>query len=115
MQQVEGARRTREAELEAERRDLLQQLADREAECEELERPRTRANEERDRIQREGLELERTLDCAGSCKIEGRGVALFRSMRGDDFTGIIGLPLIRLVELLHHFGVEWPPACQHNR
>ena len=53
---------------------------------------------------------EAPLDCAGSYKIEGRGVALFESMSGTDYTGIIGLPLTRLVELLARFGVEWPPG-----
>jgi len=56
------------------------------------------------------VEDESPLDCAGSYKIEGRGIALFESMRGDDYTGIIGLPLTRLVELLARFGVEWPPG-----
>jgi septum formation protein len=56
------------------------------------------------------IEVESPLDCAGSYKIEGRGIALFESMRGDDYTGIVGLPLTRLVELLGRFGVEWPPG-----
>lgn len=46
------------------------------------------------------------LDCAGSYKIEGRGIALFTSIVGDDFTGIVGLPLIALTDLLTEAGFE---------
>jgi septum formation protein len=46
---------------------------------------------------------ESPLDCAGSYKVEGPGVALFAAMEGQDYTGIIGLPLTRLVTLLLRF------------
>lgn len=46
------------------------------------------------------------LDCAGSYKIEGVGIALFESIEGKDFTGVIGLPLTGLVTLLGRFGVR---------
>ena len=46
------------------------------------------------------------LDCAGSYKIEGRGIALFESIGGDDFTGIVGLSLIALTDLLIEAGFE---------
>jgi septum formation protein len=52
------------------------------------------------------VERERPLDCAGAYKVEGLGIALFSSMSGDDYTGIIGLPLTRLLDLLERFG--WP-------
>lgn len=39
-------------------------------------------------------------DCAGSYKLESDGVKLFSSMRGDDHTAIIGLPITRVIELL---------------
>lgn len=39
-------------------------------------------------------------DCAGSYKLEGAGIRLFESMRGDDYTAIIGLPLTRVYTLL---------------
>ena len=52
------------------------------------------------------IERERPLDCAGSYRIEGAGIALFSSMRGEDYTGIIGLPLTRVVELLGRFDVD---------
>lgn len=43
---------------------------------------------------------EQPLNCAGSFKSEGLGVALFERMEGDDPTALIGLPLIRLVSML---------------
>ena len=48
------------------------------------------------------------LDCAGSYKIEGQGIALFESIAGGDYTAIIGLPLTRVVALLARCGVEVP-------
>jgi MAF protein len=49
------------------------------------------------------VELESPLDCAGSYKVEGPGIALFSAMEGTDFSAIIGLPLTRLVTLLLRF------------
>jgi septum formation protein len=46
------------------------------------------------------------VDCAGSFKIEGLGIALMEKLAGDDYTALIGLPLIRLTEMLAQFGVE---------
>jgi septum formation protein len=54
------------------------------------------------------VDLDRPFDCAGSYRVEGPGIALFERMQGDDFTGIIGLPLTRVVELLARFGVVLP-------
>lgn len=48
---------------------------------------------------------EQPLNCAGSFKSEGLGVALFERMEGDDPTALIGLPLIRLVSMLEAEGV----------
>jgi septum formation protein len=48
------------------------------------------------------------VDCAGAYKIEGLGVTLFESIRGEDFTAVIGLPLTRLTALLAEFGVILP-------
>lgn len=39
-------------------------------------------------------------DCAGSYKIEAGGIRLFRTLRGDDYTAIVGLPLTRVWHLL---------------
>jgi len=49
---------------------------------------------------------ERPLDCAGAYKSEGLGIALFESMRGDDPTAIVGLPLIAMCGLLRRFGID---------
>jgi septum formation protein len=46
------------------------------------------------------------VDCAGSFKVEGLGIALMESMAGRDYTTLIGLPLIRLTEMLKDFGVD---------
>lgn len=47
-------------------------------------------------------------DCAGSFKAEGLGISLFSALRGDDPTSLIGLPLIRLCEMLRQEGIEIP-------
>lgn len=52
------------------------------------------------------LERDAPYDCAGSFKSEGLGIALFRSVRSDDPTALIGLPLILLCALLESFGVD---------
>ena len=46
------------------------------------------------------LEAEQPFDCAGSFKAEGLGVSLFRATEGEDATSLVGLPLIRLVDML---------------
>jgi len=52
------------------------------------------------------VEKENPVDCAGSFKIEGLGIALMERMAGNDYTSLIGLPLILLVNMLSEFGVE---------
>ncbi|UVE19240.1 Maf family nucleotide pyrophosphatase [Pseudomonas sp. LS44] len=54
------------------------------------------------------LEAEQPFDCAGSFKAEGLGVSLFRSTQGDDATSLVGLPLIRLVDMLLVEGIQIP-------
>lgn len=54
------------------------------------------------------IEREAPLDCAGSFKSEGLGITLFTKMQGDDPNALIGLPLIRLCDLLANEGVELP-------
>ena len=54
------------------------------------------------------LTTEQPLDCAGSFKAEGLGISLFRSTEGSDSNSLIGLPLIRLVDMLQASGVEIP-------
>lgn len=45
-------------------------------------------------------------DTAGSAKAEQLGIALMESLRSDDPTAIIGLPLIAVCSLLRQFGVN---------
>lgn len=54
------------------------------------------------------LLLEQPYDCAGSFKSEGLGISLFRSTEGEDATSLIGLPLIRLVDMLQTEGAQIP-------
>ncbi|RUO81361.1 septum formation inhibitor Maf [Idiomarina tyrosinivorans] len=46
------------------------------------------------------VRLEQPLNCAGSFKSEGLGISLFTRMVGDDPNALIGLPTIRLLEML---------------
>lgn len=54
------------------------------------------------------LQREQPYDCAGSFKMEGLGISLFRALQGDDPNSLIGLPLIRLCEMLRQEGVQLP-------
>jgi len=51
---------------------------------------------------------EKPVDCAGSYKIEGRGITLFSAVGGSDHTAIIGLPLLTVTEWLVRAGFEIP-------
>ena len=52
------------------------------------------------------LDRENALDCAGSAKSEGLGIALIASMQSDDPTALVGLPLIALADMLLAEGVS---------
>lgn len=52
------------------------------------------------------LNLEQPYDCAGSFKAEGLGISLFTKLSGDDPNSLIGLPLIRLIDMLRNEGVD---------
>jgi septum formation protein len=52
------------------------------------------------------LQREQPLDCAGSFKVEGLGIALFTGLQGNDPSSLEGLPLIALVSLLEEAGVQ---------
>lgn len=52
------------------------------------------------------LKLEEPFDCAGSAKIEKLGISLIREYQSTDPTAIIGLPLIRVSEMLAKVGVS---------
>ena len=54
------------------------------------------------------LAREPALDCAGSAKSEGLGIALLARLGGEDPTALVGLPLIALCEMLRAEGVEIP-------
>ena len=46
------------------------------------------------------LDREDTLECVGGFKSEGLGVALLERVEGDDHNSLIGLPIIRLINML---------------
>jgi septum formation protein len=52
------------------------------------------------------IRRENPLNCAGSFMIEGLGIALMEKLEGDDFTALIGLPLIQLVTMLRTLGLN---------
>lgn len=54
------------------------------------------------------LDRESALDCAGSARCEGLGIALLEYLRCDDPTALIGLPLIALCRMLRLEGVSVP-------
>lgn len=54
------------------------------------------------------LDREDALNCAGSAKSEGLGIALMTHLRGDDPNALIGLPLIALCEMLRAEGIALP-------
>ncbi len=51
------------------------------------------------------LEREPAYQCAGSFKSEGLGISLLDKINSDDPTALIGLPLIRLAQMLEREGV----------
>jgi len=54
------------------------------------------------------LLAEQPYDCAGSAKSEGLGIALLSSIRNDDPTALVGLPLIRTCQMLRAAGIPTP-------
>lgn len=52
------------------------------------------------------LAKEPAFNCAGSFKSEGLGIALTLRMSGKDPTTLVGLPLIRLTQMLEKAGVK---------
>lgn len=52
------------------------------------------------------VQRERPLDCAGSFKCESLGIALFDKLEGRDPNTLVGLPLIRLCEMLRAEGID---------
>lgn len=54
------------------------------------------------------VERDQPLDCAGSFKVESLGISLFESVRSEDPTALIGLPMIELCRGLRQFGLQVP-------
>jgi len=51
------------------------------------------------------LEREQPYNCAGSFKSEALGIALFERFEGEDPNALVGLPLIKLVDMLTREGM----------
>lgn len=49
---------------------------------------------------------EQPYHCAGSAKSEGLGIAIIEKMTGDDPNALIGLPLIKLVNMLNNENIS---------
>lgn len=54
------------------------------------------------------VDAEQPLDCAGSFKSEGLGIALFDAIETRDPTALVGLPLIALATMLRQAGFQLP-------
>jgi septum formation protein len=54
------------------------------------------------------VDADQPLDCAGSYKIEGRGITLVEQIDGADFTAITGMSLIALTTMLRARGFSVP-------
>lgn len=54
------------------------------------------------------VDAEQPLDCAGSFKSEGLGIALFDAIQTQDPTALVGLPLIATARLLREAGFALP-------
>lgn len=54
------------------------------------------------------VDVEQPLDCAGSFKSEGLGIALFEHIESRDPTALVGLPLIMLSKMLREAGFSLP-------
>ncbi len=54
------------------------------------------------------LNKEQPYQCAGSFMSEKLGISLLSKMEGDDPTALIGLPLIRLCQMLRTQGIKIP-------
>jgi septum formation protein len=54
------------------------------------------------------VDHEQAFDCAGGFKMEGLGISLFQHVSGEDPNTLIGLPLIRLINMFEKEGVHIP-------
>ncbi len=54
------------------------------------------------------VEADGPLDCAGSYRLESRGITLFERIETSDHSAIVGLPILTLVSHLATLGVQLP-------
>lgn len=59
------------------------------------------------------VKVDQPIYCAGSFKCESLGIALFSKIESDDPSALIGLPLIKLSEMLGVMGVDVLQSAQH--
>nr|WP_298893320.1 nucleoside triphosphate pyrophosphatase [uncultured Acinetobacter sp.] len=52
--------------------------------------------------------LDQPLHCAGSFKGESLGISLFEWLKGDDYTALMGLPMIQLCSVLRQLNIQIP-------
>ncbi|HIG08069.1 MAG: nucleoside triphosphate pyrophosphatase [Methylococcales bacterium] len=52
------------------------------------------------------VNIEPSIHCAGGFQMEKRGIALFKRIETEDPNALIGLPVIKLISILEHFGVH---------
>ena len=52
------------------------------------------------------VNLDQPLGCAGGYKIEQKGLHLFREIQTNDYSSIVGLPLLSLVSILRGWGIS---------
>jgi len=52
------------------------------------------------------VDNEDALNCAGSFKSEGLGISLFRQIKNEDPTALIGLPMIWVADILYELSLE---------
>lgn len=53
------------------------------------------------------IEADLPLDCAGSYKLEQKGLILFKEIHAQDYESIIGLPLLKLFSILKEAGFSF--------
>jgi septum formation protein len=52
------------------------------------------------------LDTDKPYDCCGSVRVEGLGITLLKSIRTEDPTAVMGLPMIALVSMLEKEGID---------
>ena len=52
------------------------------------------------------VSIDKPYGCAAAFKSEGLGIALFEKIKSDDPNALVGLPLIKLIQLLDYFNYK---------